>query len=396
MRILLIIALTALAAALLGCGGGSQATLPTINTVSQAGSGKYIVVLKPGSTLADVSSMGQSLGNRPEHSYGHAIVGFAGVLTPGELGRLKADPRVDFIEPDAPVSIAKKPPGTPGGGGEDPPPTQEIPWGYDRIDADLNGGSGGSGVGVAVLDTGVDLDHPDLSGVINGANFIRSTKPADDDNGHGTHVAGIIAAVNNTIGIVGVAPNATIIAVKVLDRRGSGSYSGVIAGIDWVAANASTHNIKVANMSLTGGGYSTAMYDAITGANAAGVTFVVAAGNNGSNAANYSPAAFGNVVTVSAMNPDDSFAYYSNWGVPIDLIAPGTNIPSLWKGGGYKTISGTSMAAPHVAGAAALWLDDHSGGFSAVHSALVATGEAGSWPGDTDGIDEPLVDAETL
>lgn len=406
MRIMKMIAIAALAAALVGCGGGSQTLLPTTNTVSQVGAGKYIVVLKPGSTIADVSSMSQGLGTRPEFSYGHALVGFAGVLTPGEQAQLKADPRVDFIELDMPVWISKgKPlggPGGGGGGGSDSPPPQEWPWGYDRIDADLNpvngdggsGGSGGSGVGVAVIDTGVDLDHPDLSGVVDGANFINVDKSADDDNGHGTHVAGTIAAVDNDIGYIGVAPNATIIAVKVLNRRGSGSYASVIAGINWVSANASTYNIKVANMSLSGGGYSTAMYNAIAGAT--GVTFVVAAGNSRANAANYSPAAFNNVITVSGIDSNDNFYYYSNYGSVIDLTAPAVSVPSLWKKGGYKTISGTSMASPHVAGAAALWLDNNSGGFSTVRAALIAAGEAGHWTGDNDGIDEPLVDAETL
>lgn len=373
---------------------------------------RYIVGLNP-RAAADLPVIARGLANPPAHTYDVALTGFAGVLTPAERSRLARDPRVLYIEPDLPVELHKgKPPGV-GGGKDKTPPPQELPWGVDRIDAELNGqngngvdgedgpgGNGGSGVAVAVIDTGIDLKHPDLEGnVIDGYNAIRPGRSAKDDNGHGTHVAGIIAAVDNSIGYVGVAPSAKVVAVKVLDRRGSGWISDIIAGINWVAANHGAYNIKVANMSLGARGTSSALATAITNATAEGITFVVSAGNSYADAAYYVPASYGNVICVSALDPDDTFASYSNWGGVVDMIAPGTDVPSLWKGGEYETKSGTSMAAPHVAGAAALWLDNNSGGFTEVLGALTdAVGEDGwgPWPGDPDDDDEPLVDAETL
>jgi len=296
---------------------------------------------------------------------------------------VQADPLVNYVEPDAILSTCAETP----------------PWGVDRIDADLNANEG-SGIGVAIIDTGINLTHPDLAGnIVSGVNFVRTGAAPEDDNGHGTHVAGTVAAVlGNGIGYNGVAAQAKVIPVKVLNRQGSGTLAAINAGINWVASNAAAKNIKVANMSLSGGGYMQSMHDAIVGATAQGVTFVVAAGNSGANAANYSPAAFDDtVITVSALNPNNTFASYSNWGSVVDLIAPGTNVPSLWKSKGYKTISGTSMASPHVAGAAALYINSNPGaGFSAVRDALVAAGEAGSWAGDPDGISEKLVDAQNL
>jgi subtilisin family serine protease len=172
----------------------------------------------------------------------------------------------------------------------------------------------------------------------------------DDQNGHGTHVAGTVAAIDNSIGVVGVAAGATVISVRVLDRRGSGSYSGVIAGIDHVAANGKTGD--VANMSL-GGGFSQTLNDAVIAAAAKGIKFSLAAGNESTSAINKSPASAEgtNIFTVSAMASGDLWASYSNYGnPPVDYCAPGSAIYSTWKDGGYNTISGTSMAAPHVAG----------------------------------------------
>lgn len=382
----------------------SSATKGTSATsAATSGGARYIVVLKSGATAVDASVLGTSLAARPDQSYSHVFAGFAGVLSPAEVKRLSADPHVAYVEPDLIVqAVAPGGSGKPGGG---TPPPQVIGWGVDRIDAEKNLGAGGAGVTVAVIDTGIDLDHPDLanadgsSAVIDGANFVRSGYPPDDDNGHGSHVAGIIAARDNTIGYVGVAPKSSLAAVKVLDRRGSGYLSWVIAGIDWVAANAAADNIKVANMSLSARGDSQAMYDAIAAATAAGVTFVVAASNESTNANQYIPAKYDNVICVSALTPTNTFASYSNYGAVVDLIAPGSSVPSLWKSGGYNTISGTSMASPHVAGSAALWFDNHSGGFADAYTALTGSGEAAppsGWQGDPDGIPEPLVDAQNL
>jgi subtilisin family serine protease len=389
MRWLISLLTVAGALALASCGGGAlNGALPSRGaSLTATTAANYIVVFKPGVTQAAVQATALQLTQQPQYNYGAALVGFAGALSPVELARLQGDPRVAFIEPDRQVAAYVDKAAS---------FAQILPWGVDRIDAELNANKG-AGVGVAIIDTGIDLTHPDLAHVVAGANFVRQGQAPNDDNGHGTHVAGIVAAANNSFGYVGVAPDATVIAVKVLDRNGSGSISGVVAGINWVAANHTAYGIKVANMSLGAAGFSQSLYNAIQSATNAGVTFVVAAGNSAANAANFSPAGFDNVITVSALNSNNTFAYYSNYGSVIDLIAPGTSIPSLYKNHGYATLSGTSMASPHVAGSAALWLKDHPGDtFAAVRSALITSGEAGTWAGDPDGISEKLVDAQSL
>lgn len=275
--------------------------------------------------------------------YGNSIKGFAVKMAPGQLKKLELDPSVIHIEEDQVVSLIfplgkpSKVPST---------PVQTTPWGITRVGGAVNY----TGSNVAwIIDSGVDLTHPDLNvDVTRAANF-TTAKSANDDNGHGSHVAGTIAAINNTQGVVGVAAGATVVPVKVLDRRGNGTLSGVIAGIDYVAANASPND--VANMSL-GGGISTALDDAVLTA-AQKCRFVIAAGNEAINANNSSPARVNgpNIYTISAMDSNDQFAYFSNYGnPPVDFCAPGVSILSCYKGGGYTTYSGTSMAAPHVAG----------------------------------------------
>jgi subtilisin family serine protease len=287
-----------------------------------------------------------------EHVYGTALKGFSLKIPPGQLKKLQDDPSVSFIEKDQvatlifpDLKIKKKPVLPPD---PEPDPTQEVPWGITRV----NGGGEFTGKNTAwILDSGIDLDHPDLNvDVSRSVTFVRS-KSADDDNGHGSHVAGTIGAIDNEIGVVGVAPNATLVAVKVLDRRGSGSYSGVIAGIDYVAANAA--NGDVANMSL-GGPTSDALDAAVIAAAESGIKFALAAGNESDDANNHSPARANhpNIYTVSAMWEGDRFATeFSNYGnPPVDYAAPGVYILSTYKNGGYETLHGTSMAAPHVAG----------------------------------------------
>lgn len=288
-------------------------------------------------------------------TYSKALIGFAAHLSDEQLDRLRNDSRVDYIEQDRIVTLAP-PCGTPAGGpcdgGGGGGSGQTTPWGISRVGGPI------ASSGVAwVIDTGIDLDHPDLNvDVSRSATFItqgKDSKNADDGNGHGTHVAGTIAAIDNNTDVVGVAAGATVVAVKVLDSRGSGSYSGVIAGVDYVAANASSGN--VANMSL-GGPTSQALDDAVRNAADAGVRFAVAAGNDSDDANNYSPARveYNNVWTVSATDDTDSFASFSNYSgptdPPIEFAAPGVSVLSLWKDGGTRTISGTSMASPHVAG----------------------------------------------
>jgi len=289
--------------------------------------------------------------------YSNAISGATLKLDKAQLEVLKNKKGVKYIEQDRIVTFAP-PCGTPNGGpcGEPDPGTggggtQETPYGILRV----NGVTGYTGTNVAfVVDSGVDLDHPDLnvdaSRAFNAFTSGKDGKSADDGNGHGTHVAGTIAALNNGFGVVGVAPGATIIPVKVLDSRGSGSYSGVIAGVDYVGANG--NNGDVANLSL-GGPVSQALDDAVLAASNNGIIFALAAGNESSDANNSSPARVNGsyIVTISAMDINDNWASFSNFGnPPVDFAAPGVAVKSTWKGGGYNTISGTSMASPHAAG----------------------------------------------
>jgi subtilisin family serine protease len=279
-----------------------------------------------------------------EFVYGTALTGFAVKIPPGQLKKLELDPSVSRIEEDQPVALIHPLKAKPGGGSTAP---QSTPWGITRI----GGATNFTGTGVAyIVDTGIDLDHPDLNvNALKGANF-TSEKNLDDNNGHGSHVAGTVAAKNNTIGVIGVAAGATVVPVKVLNRSGSGTWSGVIAGIDFVAANGKPGD--VANMSL-GGSFSQSVNDAVIAAAQAGIKIALAAGNESTDAATKSPASanHANIYTISAMASGDLWASYSNYGnPPVDYCAPGSAIYSTYKGGGYATLSGTSMASPHVAG----------------------------------------------
>ncbi len=277
-------------------------------------------------------------------TYGYTFNGFAAELSDVQLNELRKDPRVASIEQDFTIKMGK--PGNGNGGGD---PAQVTPYGTTRV----GGGTTASSNTAWVIDSGIDLTHPDLNVDTGRSISFLSGSPSNqspnDQNGHGTHVAGTIAAIDNAIGSVGVAPGTTVVAVRVLDRRGSGSNSGVIAGVDYVAANGA--NGDVANMSL-GGGVSTALDNAVISAASTGVKFVLAAGNESQDANNSSPARANgnNVYTISAMDINDNFANFSNFGSPVDYAAPGVAVFSTWKSGGYNTISGTSMAAPHAAG----------------------------------------------
>jgi subtilisin family serine protease len=358
--------------------------VPTVNAESKAEGkipGQYIVVFRDNIEVESVTKelvKNQGLGHL--FTYAHALKGFAATIPDAKLAKIKNDPRVAAVVEDRIVTANVKPapvvaPIT--------SPTQKVPNGIKRIGAE-GLANNGLGVTVAVIDTGIDLTHLDLATNIlgKGKSCVPRVASAKDDNGHGTHVAGTIAAADNSIGAIGVAPQAKLVPVKVLDKTGSGSTSSVICGIDWVTANASTLKIKVANMSLGGGGLSDnncgytngdLMHQAICKSRDAGVTYVVAAGNEGVDASNSVPAAYDDaVITVSALvdtdgkfggyggltsyGTDDTFASFSNYGTVVDLGAPGVNIYSTWKGGAYNTISGTSMATPHVSGAAALYL----------------------------------------
>ncbi len=314
--------------------------------------GQYIVVLKSGSP----SDVAKTHRVTPSHVYKHALNGFATALPEAALKRLLNDPNVDYIEPDGRVwAIApggnKPDKGKPPADSEptDPPVSNQVtPWGISRVGGPQNG----EGLTAWVIDTGIDYNHADLNvDTVRAANFVtRGKSSASDGNGHGTHVAGTIAAIDNGIDVVGVAAGATVVPVRVLDNSGSGFYSWVIAGIDHVAEFASPGD--VANMSL-GGGASTSVDNAVINAASQGVLFALAAGNDSMHAANSSPARANhpNIFTVSATDSSDNFAWFSNYGnPPVDFAAPGVSINSTAKGGGTVVYSGTSMAAPHVAG----------------------------------------------
>ncbi|GBD34274.1 Subtilisin E [bacterium HR34] len=242
--------------------------------------------------------------------------------------------------------------------GAKPQPPQTLPWGIDRVDAEQVWNlTTGDSVKVAIVDTGIDLKHPDLQANIKGGiNTIYPWKSPNDDNGHGTHVAGIVAAINNSIGVVGVGPKIDLYAVKVLGANGSGYLSDVIEGLDWVVQQKQTQGGDwVINMSLGTSADIQSFHDAILRVYNAGITMVAAAGNTGSSVTY--PAAYPEVIAVSATDQNNQLASWSSRGPEVDLSSPGVSIYSTYKGQTYATLSGTSMAAPHVTGVAALVLD---------------------------------------
>lgn len=339
-----------------------------VEAVSENGAiipGQYIVVFKDGETLRmdanatyeervgavrkvghDILAANGVQNVQIEQAFGKAIHGIAAKLSDNEVEKLRKDSRIAYIEHDRVMMLGK--PSKPGSGGGSA--AQETPWGITRI----GGATSGVGKTAWVIDTGIDMDHPDLNVDAGRSRTMftsgRDGNSPDDGNGHGSHVAGTIAALDNSIGVVGVAAGATVVAVKVLDSRGSGSYSGVIAGVDYVAASGKAGD--AANMSL-GGPISQALDDAVLAASNRGIKFALAAGNESAHGNTSSPGRTNgaNIYTVSAMDVNGNFASFSNYGnPPVDVAAPGVSIKSTWKGGGYNTISGTSMASPHVAG----------------------------------------------
>lgn len=368
----------------------------------------YVVVLQPGAVDSNsaASALARANGGTVGFVYKHALRGFSIRATAAGAAGIARSPAVASVEADQVFTVT----------------AQSMPTGIQRIFAPGNAGIDIDGlddkrvdVDVAVIDTGIDLDHPDLNvvGSTNCATFFATCgSGGDDGNGHGTHVAGTIGALDNGIGVVGVAPGARLWAVRVLGNNGTGTTSQIIAGMDWVTARAST--IEVANMSLSGGA-SASIDSAANGMADAGVAIAVAAGNNDANAANYSPARAAKVLTVSALadydglpggqslppsdfclDQDDTLADFSNWGSTIEIAAPGCRILSTYLNGGYAWINGTSMASPHVAGAVALlasrgFVRSYTG-VSGLYSTLVSNGNL-SWTDDSgDGIKEPLLD----
>ena len=369
---------------------------------------KYIVVLKSGAQASVVASRH---GVVAENTYSSAVQGFSGRLTLRQLLALALDGQIAYIEEDQLVRISN----------------DTVPPGIVRVGATGNSkalidGSNLESVNVdiAIIDTGIQLNHPDLN-VFRNVSYVAGARTGNDDNGHGTHCAGIAAARDNNAGVVGVAPGARLWAVKVLDRTGNGTISNVIRGVDYVTANAAS--IEVANMSL-GGGNSATLNNAIANSVARGVVYVVAAGNSNLDAANSSPANSPNVICVSAIvdtdgipggfgpstvyGADDTFASFSNYGAVVDMAAPGVNILSTYIGSAYAPMSGTSMAAPHVAGAAGLYLAGRvkpttAAAAAEARAAIIAAGNLQSGPSglkpgaaDKDAFREPILNATNL
>jgi subtilisin len=384
-----------------------------------AGASSYIVLLRDAVEVrASIGRFGRDLGITADHAYRHGVHGFAAALAPAQAARLRADPSVEAIVPDAVVELTD----------------QAVPSGVERVDAPsspiaaIDGVDRRVNVDVAIIDTGIEKDHPDLN-VVGGHNCTGDGGGWGDVMGHGTHVAGTIGALDNGIGVVGVAPGARLWSVRAFEPDGFSRISWIVCAIDWIAGlrdpiYPDRPRIEAVNMSLRDAGTDDGdcgytnhdpEHQAICASVAAGITYVVAAGNDATPAARWRPASYGEAITVSALadfdgvpgglaaptcsalggvSTDDAFAPFSNYGAGIDLIAPGVCIRSTYLGGTYKLSSGTSMAAPHVTGAAALYKAAHLFASPAeVRAALVAAGTS-DWDtaSDPDGTHEPLLD----
>lgn len=327
--------------------------------------GRYIVVLKDdvANPAESAATLVRNSGGQLHHTYRAALKGFAATLPEAALQGIRNNPHVAYVEQDQTVALQQS------------SPQNQATWGLDRIDqadrpldTQYHFGRTGSGVTAFIIDTGIRADHTEFAGrLLAGIDTVGDGNGTNDCNGHGTHVAGTVGGTT-----WGVAKGVSLVPVRVLDCAGSGSWSQVIAGIDW-AAN-STKRPAVANMSL-GGSPSASLDAAVAGAVAKGVTVVVAAGNNNVDACTASPAREPSAITVGATTTLDARASYSNWGSCVDLFAPGSGITSAWNTGASasNTIGGTSMASPHVAGVAALALAANPSATPAAVAALLVS-----------------------
>lgn len=411
-----------------GLGLAPAPPVPSAAAAPPTPASSYVVALRaaagdPGAIAAEHA---RALGLAVRFVYRSALTGYAADVPPQAVAALRRDPRVASVEADRPLSLA----------------AQVVPAGIDRIEADLSPTAGIDDsdqprvdVDVAVLDTGIDMDHPDLN-VAGGADCAKG-RGFDDRFGHGTHIAGIIGALDDGVGVVGVAPGVRLWAVRVLDEEGRGTTRELLCGVDWVTATRTdddpANDIEVANLSLGGGGGDDGrcgavdgdlLHQAICRSVAAGVTYVVAAGNETQDSARFTPASYDEVITVSALadsdgrpggaggspkcrsDEDDTLADFSNFGPDVDLVAPGVCVFStlpvdsaiVGASSGYGLLTGTSFSSPHVAGAAALYLVGRPGATPAeVRAALVAAGSQ-EWDArdDPDGLKEPLVDVRAF
>ncbi|GGU46812.1 hypothetical protein GCM10010211_08090 [Streptomyces albospinus] len=346
------VAATGIAAVTAVTAGASPAAEGKVYGAEAKGAvkGSYVVMLKKSVHATESGDLAAKYGGKVNRTFTSAINGFsANGLSDEDAKHLAADPAVDKVVQNHTFHID---------GTQENPPS----WGLDRIDQTDTKGDGkynypdsaGEGVTAYVIDTGIHISHKDFGGRASyGFNAIDKSDKAEDDNGHGTHVSGTIAGTD-----YGVAKKAKLVAVKVLDAQGSGSTEQVVAGIDWVAKN--HKGPSVANMSL-GGGADEAIDAAVKKAIDSGVTFAVAAGNESTDAGQSSPARVKEAITVASSTKDDQQSDFSNYGSAVHIYAPGTDITSDWNNSddATKTISGTSMATPHVTGAAALYLADH-------------------------------------
>lgn len=325
---------------------------PALATPGDPIAGSYVCVFKAGPVSAGLEARQSvaAVGGTVSRVYSHAIRGFAAAMSATAAARIVGrNPMIDYCEQDLVAGIEQ---GGKPGGGSTTPPAQVTGWNITRV-----GGAGdGTGRTAWVIDSGIDLDHPDLvTDPTRSRSFLARDPSPEDANGHGTHVAGIIAAENDAFGVVGVAAGATVVSLRVLDRRGSGPNSGVIAALDYLAGEVDVGRASaadVANLSLISGAMAS-MDAAVVGLASRGVRVVSAAGNSGADANNYSPARANgnNVYTVAAFAEGDIWASYSNHGQPpVDYAEPGSSIRSTVLNGGYGSKSGTSMAAPHLAG----------------------------------------------